>query len=252
MTRPASCGPKPSSNHPPPRGASRRRTRRHVQHAPAAATVNPAPPQGTVPAPGAAAPAGPQTAKPHRHATMNWAGRSQCPIPRRANSSACRLQLRISAKAMKANKADIDQIKQLVSAAVGLDPQRGDQVAVIARNFTPAALDAPPFYETDWFAAVLRNVVALIAVLLVLLLGVRPLIKALKREPAEPPVADAEAETPEGEEKASSGITTDRPIDPAVLSRQVGRAQQIVAEQPDDAVAALRQMLGPVEAAASA
>jgi flagellar M-ring protein FliF len=45
----------------------------------------------------------------------------------------------LSQKAMaKAKQTDIDQIKQLVSAAVGADASRGDQVAVVVRSF-----DAP-------------------------------------------------------------------------------------------------------------
>ena len=43
-----------------------------------------------------------------------------------------------------------------------------------------------------------------------------------------------------------------RPIDPARLSQQVGLAQQLIADKPDDAVAALRQMLSPAEAGGAA
>ena len=42
------------------------------------------------------------------------------------------------------------------------------------------------------------------------------------------------------------------PIDPARLSQQVGLAQQLVADKPENAVAALRQMLGSGEAGAAA
>jgi len=84
----------------------------------------------------------------------------------------------------KAKPAEIEQIKQLVSAAVGANPARGDQVAVVVRKFQPDVIVVPAFWETPWFATVVRNVVALLAVLLTLLLGVRPLIKALKPDPA--------------------------------------------------------------------
>jgi flagellar M-ring protein FliF len=87
-----------------------------------------------------------------------------------------------SAVLAKAKPAEIDQIKQLVSAAVGADPTRGDQVAVAVRAFNPADITPPKFYEQPWFAMAVRNGVALLAVLLTLLLGVRPLIKALRRE----------------------------------------------------------------------
>ncbi len=154
----------------------------------------------------------------------------------------------ISGTAMKNTKAEIDQVKQLVSAAVGADPSRGDQVAVLSRKFEVVEDEAAPVYEAPWFAAVLRNAVALIAVLLVLLLGVRPLIKALRREPAgdASPGAASPAQLTDGTARAAT------PIDPAVLSQQVGLAQQLVAQQPENAVAALRLMLGQPDEGAAA
>lgn len=172
----------------------------------------------------------------------------------------------------KAKPAEIDQIKQLVAAALGADPARGDQVAVVVRTFRPEAVTPPAFWETPWFAMIVRNVVALIAVLLTLLLGVRPLIKALKRDPASPPAATTT--TGDGEEGVNGeglegeldedGQPIEGPvrrrrkkiqriepiidpetgeIDPDALSRQVGVAQRIVVEQPDNALNALRQLL---------
>jgi flagellar M-ring protein FliF len=155
----------------------------------------------------------------------------------------------ISAGAMKGGKAtDIDQMKQLVSAAVGANTQRGDQVTVVTRKFEPVVVEPAAFYEAPWFATVVRSVVALLAVLLVLLLGVRPLIKALRREPA-PPVEEPAFGLPplippaEAAEGTDGAPAQPRPIDPALLSQHVGLAQRIVAEKPDSAVVALRQML---------
>ena len=164
----------------------------------------------------------------------------------------------------KAKPAEIDQIKQLVTAAVGADTARGDQVAVVVRNFSPIAVTPPAFWETPWFAMIVRNVVALLAVLLTLLLGVRPLIKALKRDPAAIVAREGEDEgavADDSEDGESTGGTPTRrrrkkvqriepiidpetgEIDPDALSRQVGLAQRIVAEQPDSALNALRQLL---------
>lgn len=167
----------------------------------------------------------------------------------------------VSQEAMaKAKPADIEQIKQLVSAAVGADPTRGDQVAVAIRSFKPAVVEAPKFYETPWFATILRNAVALLAVLLVLLLGVRPLIKALKRDPAASKRSKAENDDEEAPEDGEGAVSAPKPlvakadlrpaqdastgvVDTELLSRQVGIAQRLVKEKPDSAVAALRQML---------
>lgn len=74
----------------------------------------------------------------------------------------------------------------------------------------------------------------MLAVLLVLLLGVRPLVRALKREPREPVTQPAEPGLPP---LPPAGT------DPAALGQQVTLAQRIVQEKPDDALLALRAML---------
>lgn len=144
----------------------------------------------------------------------------------------------LSQEAMKKSKpADVDQIKALVAAAVGADTNRGDQVAVMVRPFEPVETAALPFYEAPWFATVVRSVVALIAVLLVLLIGVRPLIRALRRDKA-PGEAAADGEP------SAAAADAGGAVDAALLGRQVSLAQRIVEEKPDDALVALRQMLG--------
>ena len=162
---------------------------------------------------------------------------------------------------------------------VGADPARGDQVAVAVRAFKPADVAPAPFWETPWFATILRNAVALIAVLLVLLLGVRPLIKALKKEPAPAEVkvakkrkkgeatGDEDEDAREAEEGAIEAVTADEVaqaiqpaqdpetgvVDAEALARQVSLAQRLVVEKPDSALVALKQMLKePEEEGASA
>jgi flagellar M-ring protein FliF len=166
----------------------------------------------------------------------------------------------LSAAAMaKAKPGEIDQIKQLVSATVGVDPARGDQVAVVVRNFQTVTIDQPKIWETPWFAMAVRNAVALLAVLLTLLLGVRPLIKALKRTPAPPDAAkllpspddeaqDAAVDAPGGSSPRADAGASEARLDPEMLGRQVGLAQRLVREKPDTAVAALRQMLNDPQA----
>ena len=77
----------------------------------------------------------------------------------------------------------------------------------------------------------------------------RPLIKTLRgAEPAERDVQPPTARR-RWREAALAAMAVDAlrrgrtPIDRALLSQQVGLAQRIVAEKPDSAVAALRQML---------
>ena len=121
-----------------------------------------------------------------------------------------------------------------------------------------------------WLIAVYGFLYLPIAVLMVLLLGVRPLIKALKREPAvaadekaakkRKKGAAADDEDGEDEEDADS-ITPDEmaeamqpaqnsetgKVDPEALARQVSLAQRLVVEKPDSALVALKQMLNTPE-----
>ena len=149
-----------------------------------------------------------------------------------------------SGAAKKFNQADIDQIKQLVSAGIGADAARGDLVTVVARGFEAPAPAPSHFYEAPWFASALHNGVALLAMLLVLLLGVRPLVRALRREPApapeHPPLNPDQPQLVSIAEMTNPATGT---IDAELLGRQVGMAQRIALERPDSAAIALRQML---------
>ncbi len=214
---------------------------------PPAATASPGPPQGT---PAAAASPGPVNGDSSTTRTYEL-GREVAV----ANSTPGKLKrlsvaVAVSAKALK-DKAGVDQIKQLVSAAVGADPQRGDQIAVIARNFSPVEAEGLAFYEAPWFASLVRTVVALLAVLLVLLLGVKPMIKALKREPGRA-ASDSESDGHGPSSGTQVRIPASRQIDPEMLNRQVGLAQQMVTEKPESAAIALRQMLNEADSAGAA
>lgn len=212
-------------------------------------TAQPGAPQGTAATPGAM-PAATPTTNGESSATRNYELGREVAVANTSPGKLKRLSVAValSQSAMKGMKpADLDQIKQLVSAAVGADTARGDQIAVFSRKFDATPDEAIPFYETSWFGMILRNAIALIAVLLVLLLGVRPLIKALRRDPA----ATAEGEDGvEGEGPLLPSPTAvggasplSGAIDSALLGQQVSLAQRMVEEQPESAVLALRQML---------
>jgi flagellar M-ring protein FliF len=152
-----------------------------------------------------------------------------------------------------AKPADLKKFEQLVSAAVGADPNRGDTVAVVVRPFEPLEVESTPFWETAWFATILRNVVALISVLLVLFLVVRPAVRALtggkKDDEDDEDGATAiagRAPAPMLAPAGAYGAYASQPGGPdrEQLSAQIELAQRIVREQPDDALLALRRMLG--------
>ncbi|GAA3790246.1 flagellar basal-body MS-ring/collar protein FliF [Qipengyuania pelagi] len=145
----------------------------------------------------------------------------------------------------KASAADINKVKELVTAAVGARADRGDQVTVIMRPFEKIEEEAIPFYETGWFAMAVRNGVAILAVLLVLLLAVRPAIKALKARTE--PTSESEGEDEETVlVKGPDGTYSPAPnpgVDREALDAQIALAQRIARENPDDAVRALRLLL---------
>ncbi len=139
-----------------------------------------------------------------------------------------------------ASAADIKKIEELVSAAVGAREERGDTVTVVTRPFTEVSVEEPPFYETGWFAMVVRNVVALLAVLLVLLLAVRPALKMLRGKGGKgAPSADGA----KGGDGTAQLMPPHAEIDREGLDAQIQLAQQIAREQPQDAVMALRRLL---------
>ncbi len=149
--------------------------------------------------------------------------------------------------------ATAEQVQQLVSAAVGADTARGDQVRVVTGAFEAVEEEAIPFYETSWFAMALRYGTALIAVILGLLLGVRPIISALrgpKRDDADEDEAE-QAEAVPGLAAPSipiAGQSASSAQDD--LREQVDLARRLATEQPERAAAALRRMLAAPAAGA--
>ena len=202
---------------------------------PPATVARPGAPQGGPPGPAPTASAAPVNGE--SSATRTYELGREVSVANTAPGKIKRISVAvaISQDAMKKTKAtDLDQIKALVSAAMGVDPARGDQIQVMVRAFEPVDDTSLPFYEAPWFAMVVRSAVALIAVLLVLLMGVRPLVRALKRG----------GNASSGDGDPAQPRKTSSAADPAMLGRQVGLAQRIVEEKPDDALVALRALLG--------
>lgn len=196
-----------------------------------AATASPGPPLGTQ------ASAGAPSVNGETSATRTYELGREVAVANSGPGKLKRLSVAVALSQTALKKAkpeEIAQIKALISAAVGANSQRGDQVEVLTRRFEPVAAESAPFYESGWFAMAVRSAVALIAVLLVLVLGVRPLIGTLRKrgEGGVPPPGNA-----------NPAPALDQPTDAALLGRQVGLAQRVVTEKPDEAVQALRAML---------
>jgi flagellar M-ring protein FliF len=72
---------------------------------------------------------------------------------------------------------EIAALEALVKGAVGFDQTRGDVVALSSRSFVKPQEAVAPWYEADWMSPLVRNVSALLVVLL-LVFGIgRPLLK---------------------------------------------------------------------------
>lgn len=151
---------------------------------------------------------------------------------------------------------EIQQITQLVQAAVGYNPNRGDHVTVISRQFAGgSALDEKqPWYEAGWLPIVARNATALVIALLVLFLGVRPLAKGLLKKPEEPVV---QAPAPIAHERLSEaqggGLAapppTDEPVSIEALEsarnydERIGMVRGFTRDNPARAALAVRDMI---------
>ena len=135
---------------------------------------------------------------------------------------------------------EITQITDLVKSAVGYDGNRQDQVTVISKKFAGATdtVVAPAWYDNAWLPMVARNVTAVVIVLLVLLLGVRPLAKSLmkKRDDAMPGAAQAGA--PLG--ALGAGVTTVGPDGVPVVTAPVSLDQMENSRGYDERIGAVR------------
>jgi len=161
----------------------------------------------------------------------------------------------VSQEAMvAASPLTAEQLQSLVSAAVGADTDRGDNVEVVVSAFETQEIAMPAFYEQAWFGQVLRYGTALIAVLLVLLLAVRPLISGTRTAKqkgsaaalANEAATDADAGNANGaagRRSPEAGHGQEKPF--ADLPEQVQLARTLATQQPERALEALQRMLEP-------
>ncbi len=87
------------------------------------------------------------------------------------------------AQGSSAEPDSIERLTTLVKQAVGFDEARGDAVTVVKIPFTapdvPEPLPEPPLWERSWVHDALKQVVAAVAVLLLIFFVLRPTMRAL-------------------------------------------------------------------------
>jgi len=136
------------------------------------------------PAPVGGPPAAPPTVKQSDQYARSWELDKEVSVTRAAPGAVKRLSVAVvlrEAEGAKPRSAkELQQLTELVRAAVGYDAARNDQVTVISRPFAGAAdAEAPPFWESSWFPVLARNVTALLIALLVIFAGLKPLMRML-------------------------------------------------------------------------
>ena len=144
---------------------------------------------------------------------------------------------------------EIGQITDLVKSAVGFDQARNDNVTVISRKFAStdvAAADGPKWYDNAWLPVLARNATAILIALLVLLLGVRPIAKALmkKREDASRPALGAPMGSAGGEGASVSGpVSLDQLESTRGYDDRIGAVRGFTRDNPTRAALAVRDMI---------
>ncbi|MED5526689.1 MAG: flagellar basal-body MS-ring/collar protein FliF [Pseudomonadota bacterium] len=77
---------------------------------------------------------------------------------------------------------ELDSIKRLLMAGLGINPARGDSLEVLSVPFARPDADLPdaiPFYETGWFARLAKVLAGALIIIVLIFVVVRPLLKRL-------------------------------------------------------------------------
>lgn len=220
---------------------------------------NTPPPASTVAAPNAGgavvpAPAAPQPqAKQSDSFTRTYETGKEISVTRAAPGNVRRLSVAVLLREEPGKPrgiAEINQISELVRAAVGYNAQRQDQVTVVSRKFSAAADPAkagPAWYEAAWVPMAARNATALVIALLVLFLGVRPLARALLKkrdDAAHRPALPIGGHDPEGAPAPAPSVSIDMLADRGNgYDDRVGLVRGFTRENPARAALAVRDMI---------
>ncbi|RXD05005.1 flagellar M-ring protein FliF [Sphingomonas sp. UV9] len=144
---------------------------------------------------------------------------------------------------------EINQISDLVKSAVGFDPARNDNVTVISRKFAGVsdAAAGPAWYDNAWLPVLARNGTAIVIALLVLLLGVRPIAKALMKKRDEATSRPALGQpiggtNPDGMEVAAP-VSLDQLENTRGYDDRIGAVRGFTRDNPTRAALAVRDMI---------
>jgi flagellar M-ring protein FliF len=80
------------------------------------------------------------------------------------------------------SQAELANIRRLLQGGIGFDAQRGDTIEVVSVPFartTMTEVAEPPIYKQEWFARMLKLVMATLIIIVLILAVVRPMLKKL-------------------------------------------------------------------------
>lgn len=151
------------------------------------------------------------------------------------------------------NDNDLGRLTLLVRDAVGYDPSRGDSVSVINSPFAVPDPVEPaeevPFYKQAWFLDLLQPTLVGIFILVLLLVVVRPVLKALSEQNKIAVADDTEAaifsdETDEISDDQVSLVSAEDilvPGSPEKIDRQLNAIRGLIAEEPERVAQVVKQ-----------
>ncbi|WP_174297491.1 flagellar basal-body MS-ring/collar protein FliF [Sphingomonas bacterium] len=151
--------------------------------------------------------------------------------------------------------AEVQQITDLVKSAVGFDQSRNDVVTVVSRKFAGTdPVDAKrPWYDNSWLPMLARNLTAIAIALMVLMLGVRPLLKTIGKKqaagtaagPSGKPIGAADGLSAEGEGEPAvlPAVTLEQIETSRSFDERVGAVRGFTRDNPARAALAVRDMI---------
>lgn len=151
------------------------------------------------------------------------------------------------------NDDELGRLTLLVRDAVGYSPTRGDSVSVINSPFALPEPEEPivelPIYQQAWFLNLIQPTLVGIFVLILLLVIVRPILKALSEQNKIGVNEDTEAaifadETDEISDDQVSLVSTEDilvPGSPEKIDRQLNAIRGLIAEEPERVAQVIKQ-----------
>ncbi|KUJ75468.1 flagellar M-ring protein FliF [Thiomicrospira sp. XS5] len=142
---------------------------------------------------------------------------------------------------------ELARYRQLVSDAVGLDEARGDTLSIVNASFVQEQQEdfaSPEIWEEPWFWTLVKQVLAGLAVLIIIFGVIRPMLRDLSKR--EETVVDYPEDVPEEEEELENADEISRALE------QMNEEVEQKAEEDDETSEKEKEMLEKVKAIVSA